>query len=157
MKKLRDDKDGLYDVLKTLDQADSSVNSRSKMACCFLSSRAMPWLSSGDRRRSMTLASSSRFLASVFLCFRLLGFARSLEQLMPLRVDALPIRALDLDPMAARAARIARLPALGNDALEPDLGAVIEQDLAVGKRFDPREEGRGRVAVQPMQVALALR
>ena len=36
------------------------------LTCCFLSSRAMPWLSGGDRRRSMTLASSWRFLESVY-------------------------------------------------------------------------------------------
>ena len=42
----------------TADQpCSNSAISRSKIACCFLSSQAMPWLSGGDRRRSMTLAS----------------------------------------------------------------------------------------------------
>ena len=44
----------------------SSAISRFRMATFLRSSRAMPWLSGGDRRRSMTLASSSRFFASVF-------------------------------------------------------------------------------------------
>lgn len=96
------------------------------MACCFLSSRAMPWLSGGDRNRSMTLASSARFFASVFWAFRRLGLARSLEELMPAGVVALPIGAFRLDPIAARIARIARGQAFGHDALETKLVAVIE-------------------------------
>jgi len=57
---------------------------------------------------------------------------RPLEQLMPFCVGALPIRALRLDPIAARSARVARAPALADDALKPEAIAVIEQDRPSG-------------------------
>ena len=55
-----------FSSLKAGAHFSNSTISPSKMDCCFLSSRAMPWLSGGDRRRSSTLASSWRFLSSVF-------------------------------------------------------------------------------------------
>jgi hypothetical protein len=52
------------------------------MATCFFSSRAMPWLSGGDRRRSMTPGKLQALPGERLLSFRQLGPARSLEQLM---------------------------------------------------------------------------
>src|SRR4029077_10401548 len=76
---------------------------------------------------------------------------------MPPGIDALPAGALRLNPIAARSARIARRTALGNDALKPELIAMIEQDLAVRKRLDLFEERHPRLGAEAMQVALALR
>ena len=79
------------------------------------------------------------------------------EDLPALGVIALPIGALDLDPVTAHPARVARVPELGNDALETELVAVVEQDLAIGKRLDLLEEWRLRLSAQPPEVAFALR
>jgi hypothetical protein len=50
------------------------------------------------------------FLRERLLGFRQLALAGSPEQFMPLGVAALPIPALDLDPMTALATRVARWP-----------------------------------------------
>ena len=128
--------------------------SPSKMDCCFLSSRSMPWLSGGDRRRSITLASSWRFFASVFSASVASGLRGASNRRYRSTLMALPTRALRLDPIAAWSAPVARRPALGNDALEPELVAKVEQGLAVWRRLYLLEEGR--VRLQPVEVAFAL-
>lgn len=52
-------------IPSTLRLTNSEI-SRSSIATCLRSSRAMPWLSCGDRRRSKTRASSSCFFLRVF-------------------------------------------------------------------------------------------
>jgi len=76
---------------------------------------------------------------------------------VPPGIDALPTRALGLDPAAARPARVARTEALADDAFETKLVAVIEQDLAIGEGLDPLEKGHARLAAKSVQIQLALR
>ena len=60
------------------------------------------------------------------LRFRQLWLARALENAPALGVDTLPLRTLAFDPVAARAAHLARRQALADDAFESELVAVIE-------------------------------
>ena len=82
--------------------------------------------------------------------------SRTFKQLASLRIVALPIRAFGLDPVTARAAGVARCPALGNDALEPEPVAVVEEGLAIWKTLHLFEEWRVRLSAQSIEVALAL-
>ena len=75
---------------------------------------------------------------------------------MPPGIDALPAWALRLDPVAAWPARVARRQALGHDALETKLVAMVEQQRAIGKGLHLTHERHPRFAAQPMQVTLAL-
>jgi hypothetical protein len=103
----------------------------------------------------MTLASSWRFLASVFcasVSAGLLGASKMRQRSALMR----PLRAFHLDPIPARSARVARCQTLGHDTLEPELAAVIEQDLAVWKRLDLLEKWAARLAAKPIEIPLAL-
>jgi hypothetical protein len=85
----------------------------------------------------------------------LLRHLRLLEQPPAFAVYALPIWALHLDSPAARPAGVARGPPLRHDALEPEMVAVVEQDLAVCEHLDLVEVAP-RAAAEPIQSAFAL-
>ena len=85
-----------------------------------------------------------------------LGLAWSLKELVPLHVDTLPVGALDLHPVTAWAARIARGTAFGNDTFEPEFIAMAEQGLAVWKRLHLSKDGRVRLPAYSVEIALAL-
>jgi Cache 3/Cache 2 fusion domain len=104
------------------------------MATCFtqFTGDAVAW-----RWRSQVLVDPGKLRAlpgERLLSFRQLGLARCLEQLMPLRVDALPARTRRLNPIAARPARIARGQALGHNTLR---APKVEGTEAVGSKDAP--------------------
>jgi hypothetical protein len=108
------------------------------------------------------LAHPGEFLA--LLGERLLGFrqrrlARAFENAPALGIDALPIGALRLDPVAARAARITRAASFADDAFEVfgkrgdhpaaagQFVAAVADLHAVGQTFGGMFAGHGVFAV----------
>jgi hypothetical protein len=80
----------------------------------------------------------------------------ALEHAEALVVFALPTGAFNLDPGLAWAPDVGTVEALGHDALEPEFGAMLEQELAVGERLDLAHEGHAPRTAQPAEVPLAL-
>jgi hypothetical protein len=61
------------------------------------------------------------------------SLSRTFKQLASLRIVALPIRALRLNPIATSAVYIVRGQSFAHDTFEAEAVAVIEQDWTVGK------------------------
>ena len=90
----RTERDDAGAIQRPIRACSNSAISRSRMATCFRSSRAMPWRSPGVFSSSRTPASSSRFLTSTSLALRRLGL---FEDPPALGIVALPIPALCLE------------------------------------------------------------